>query len=61
MIRSSVSLVENFHICDILFSIPVIHPYLHIYSVALFLDIKIKIADDIIFEKLWKIQKLEYF
>ena len=41
--------VGNFHICDILFSIPVIHPNLHIYSNVLVLNVEIKIADTIIF------------
>ena len=48
------SLSSIFTICDLLFSIPVMHPDLHIYSVVLFPDVEIKIADVIIF---WKIMK----
>ena len=39
---------------DILCCIPVIHPNLHIYSVALFSNVEIKIADVITF---WKFMK----
>ena len=39
-----------------LFSIPVIHPNFHIYSVVLFSDVEIQITDLIIFLKIFKIK-----
>ena len=43
-----------------LFSIPVIHPNFHIYSVVLFSDVEIQITDVIIFLKISK-SKISYF
>ena len=48
------SLSSIFTICDILFSIHVMHPNLQIYSAVLFSDVEIKISNVIIF---WKIIK----